>query len=33
MVDIKKWLAIEKQLKNLRDNIKIRRKDLDKIMV
>ena len=33
MVDIKKWLAEEKQLEGLQDSIRARRKDADKIMV
>ena len=33
MVDIKERLAVEKQLKDLRDNIRARWKDLDKITV
>ena len=33
MVDIKEWLAMGKQLEDLKDNIRARRKDLDKIMV
>jgi len=33
MVDIKEWLAEEKQLEDLREKIRARRKDLDKIMV
>jgi hypothetical protein len=31
--DIIKWLVEEKQLKNLRDYIKVRQKDPDKIIV
>jgi len=33
MVDIKEQLDKEKQLKDLRDTIRVRRKDLDKITV
>jgi len=33
MVDIKKRLNKEKQLEDLRDSIKARRKDLEEIMV
>ena len=33
IVDIKEQLAKEKQLEDLKDNIKARRKDLDKVMV
>jgi len=33
MVDIKERLAKEKQLEDLRDNIRARRKDLNKIIV
>jgi len=32
MVDIKEWLNKEKQLEDLRDSIRARRKDLNKIM-
>ena len=33
MVDIKEQLTKEKQLKDLRENIKIRQKDIDKTIV
>jgi hypothetical protein len=33
MVDIKEQLTKEKQLEELKENIKVRRKDLDKIIV
>jgi len=33
MVDIKKWLNKEKQLEDLREKVRARRKDLDNIMV
>jgi len=33
MVDIKEWLVKEKQLEDLRDNIRARQKDLDEVMV
>jgi len=32
-VDIKEWLNKEKQLKDLREKVRARRKDLDDIMV
>jgi len=32
-VDIKEWLDKEKQLEDLREKARARRKDLDKIMV
>jgi len=32
-VDIKEWLDKEKQLKDLREKIRVRRKDLNKIIV
>ena len=33
MVDIKKWLAEEKQLEDLQDSIKAKQKDRDEIMI
>jgi hypothetical protein len=33
MVDIKERLAKEKQLKNLKEKVRVRRKDLNKIIV
>jgi len=33
MVDIKEWLNEEKQLEDLREKVRARRKDLDDIMV
>jgi len=33
MVDIKEWLDEEKQLEDLREKVRARRKDLDKITV
>ena len=33
IMDIKEQLAEEKQLENLRDNIRVRQKDLDKVIV
>jgi len=33
IVDIKEWLAEEKQLEDLQDSIKAKRKDADKVMV
>jgi len=33
MVDIKEWLDKEKQLENLKKKVRVRRKDLDKIIV
>jgi len=33
IVDIKKWLNKEKQLEDLREKVRARRKDLDKITV
>jgi len=33
IVDIKEWLAEEKQLEDLRDNIRARQKDSDEIIV
>ena len=33
IVDIKEWLADEKQLEDLRESIRARRKDSDEIMV
>ena len=33
MVDIKEWLAEEKQLENLQDSIRARQKDADKVVV
>jgi len=33
MVDIKEWLNKEKQLEDLREKIRARKKDLDEIMV
>ena len=33
IVNIKEWLADKKQLEDLRENIRVRRKDLDKTIV
>ena len=33
MVDIKEWLVEEKQLKDLREKVRVRQKDLNEIMV
>ena len=33
IVDIKEWLAKEKQLKDLREKVRAKRKDLNKIIV
>ena len=33
MVDIKKWLAKEKQLEDLQESIRVKWKDIDKVLV
>jgi len=33
IVDIKEWLAEEKQLKDLQDSIRVRQKNIDKVII